>query len=264
MSATETVSVGEPMPSIGTVAPIDSLRLLVTWSAGARANTTTEVDLAPLLFSLKIFAPLRHDDKLFQTAHVIEDGSAVAWGDDDRIDMAATSIERLADETMTASDFEAVLQRHQLSLDAASAQFGISRRLVAYYRTGRKIPRYIALACRYLDIRKQAAAAPAIIKKKYVEDNLRHPADIWIRSGVVSCLAKFNSNVDVSPNVTLSLIAQMSKASGSNVVNVLNIGNGPLGQQRHLSTGLQSKPDFPRLLTEEIARSTARPSQRAA
>jgi hypothetical protein len=125
--------------------------LRVTWSRGSYKGTTTEVDIAPLIYSKKIFAPLRNDPALFQTVHNVERGAAIAWGDDDKIDMAATTVERLADESMTPADFSAFLQRHSLSLDAAAAQLGISRRLVAYYAKERAIPRYIALACAYLD-----------------------------------------------------------------------------------------------------------------
>ena len=41
--------------------------------------------------------------------------------------------------------------RNNLSLDAAAGQLGISRRLVAYYAKNRPVPRYIALACKYLE-----------------------------------------------------------------------------------------------------------------
>jgi hypothetical protein len=105
------------------------------------------VDLAPLIFSKKIFAPLRDDEPLFRTVHVVEDGAAIAWGVGGEIDMAATTIESLADEIMTPADFAEFLRRNGLSLDSAAAQLGISRRLVGYYAKERAIPRYIALAC---------------------------------------------------------------------------------------------------------------------
>ncbi|HUJ83957.1 MAG TPA: MucR family transcriptional regulator, partial [Candidatus Acidoferrales bacterium] len=94
----------------------------------------------------------------FQTVHIVEGGAAIAWGDGDEIDIAATTVERLADESMTPADFSAFLQRHSLSFDAAAAQLGISRRLVAYYVKEREIPRYIALACAYLDTALPSAA----------------------------------------------------------------------------------------------------------
>ncbi len=116
------------------------------------------VDLAPLILSKKIFAPLREDKALFRTVHVVEDGAAIAWGADGAIDVAATTVESLADETMTSVDFSDFLRRNGFSFDAAAAQLGISRRLVAYYAQERTIPRYIALACAYLDGAKARAA----------------------------------------------------------------------------------------------------------
>src|SRR4051812_36786524 len=69
--------------------------------------------------------------------------------------MAATIVERLAEEVMTFEDFSGWLKRNDLTFEAAAAKLGISRRLVAYYASGSKqAPRYISLACKYLD-RKQ-------------------------------------------------------------------------------------------------------------
>jgi hypothetical protein len=47
---------------------------------------------------------------------------------------------------MSSADFRAWLERHGFTYDAAAAQLGISR-----YAGKRNVPRYIALACRYLD-----------------------------------------------------------------------------------------------------------------
>jgi hypothetical protein len=160
MSETERITIGELMPSIGKVAASDATHVRVTWNQGSHKGTTTEVDIAPLIYSKKVFALLRNDPALFQTVHIVEGGGAIAWGDDDKIDMAATTVERLADESMTPADFSAFLQRHSLSLDAAAAQLGISRRLVAYYAKEREIPRYIALACAYLD--EALSSAPTV------------------------------------------------------------------------------------------------------
>jgi hypothetical protein len=102
----------------------------------------------------ELYKPLRDNLDLFKTVHMIEGGSAIAWGDDDAIDMAATSVERLAEEQMTSADFRAWLEQHKLTYDGAAAQLGISRRLVAYYADQRQVPRYIALACRYLDLER--------------------------------------------------------------------------------------------------------------
>ena len=62
------------MPAIGKVSASGNTRILVTWSGGANRGATNEVDLAPLIFSRKIFAPLRNDPALFGTVHIIEGG----------------------------------------------------------------------------------------------------------------------------------------------------------------------------------------------
>jgi hypothetical protein len=153
MSETEVISVGEPMPRLASVDRRGAYEIVVGWAAGStREHNADLVDLAPLILTHKLYKPLRDNPHLLATVHMIEDGSAVAWGSDDAIDMAATSIERLAEEQMTTADFRAWLEQHKLTCDAAAAQLGISRRLVAYYADQRPVPRYIALACRYLDL----------------------------------------------------------------------------------------------------------------
>ena len=89
----------------------------------------------------------------------MEDGAAIAWGDGSAIDVAATTIESLAEEAMTPDDFAEFLRRNRLSFNSAAAQLGISRRLVAYYAKERAIPRHIALACAYLEGTKAHADA---------------------------------------------------------------------------------------------------------
>src|SRR5277367_6213590 len=151
MSAIDRVSVGEPMPNIESVSARAPCSVEVFWRSGRRQGTSSLVDLAPLIFSKKIFAPLRDDESLFRTVRVVEAGAAIAWGDGSAIDVAATTIESLANETMSPADFTEFLRRNGLSLDSAAPQLGISRRLVAYYAKERAIPRYIALACAYLE-----------------------------------------------------------------------------------------------------------------
>jgi hypothetical protein len=145
------ISVGEAMPLIGEVSPIGPYSISVAWSGGRRNAEKANIDLAPLILTRKALAPLRDNKRLFDSVHVIEDGSAIAWGENDQFDISAVAIESLADEVMTTAQFSEFLRRHSLSFDAAAAQLGISRRLVAYYAKERQIPRYIALACAYLD-----------------------------------------------------------------------------------------------------------------
>jgi hypothetical protein len=147
----ETVSVGDPMPRLASVAHHDGMEIAVSWRSGLRAGKADVVDLAPAIMTYKFYRPLRDDLELLKSVHLTADGTAIAWGTDDALDMAATTVERLAEETMDSSDFRAWLERHALTYEAAAAQLGISRRLVGYYASRRRVPRYIALACRYID-----------------------------------------------------------------------------------------------------------------
>lgn len=53
---------------------------------------------------------------------------------------------------VAASDFNAWMQRNQLSLQTAADSLGMTRRMVAHYRTGsRTIPRVVGLACKGWD-----------------------------------------------------------------------------------------------------------------
>jgi hypothetical protein len=147
MSGTDTITIGEALPRLKSIAPHGGLEVAADWASG-RSDV---VDLGPVILTHKFYKPLREDADLFKTVHLVEDGAAIAWGNDDAIDMAATTIERLAAEIMSSDDFGAWMNRNKLTYDAAAAQLGISRRLVAYYANGQRIPRYIALACRALD-----------------------------------------------------------------------------------------------------------------
>lgn len=147
MNATDTIRVGEALPLIASVSPHERWTVAVTWADGRQQL----VDLAPVIFTHKFYRPLRDDPALFRTVHILDSGSAIAWGEDDSIDMDASTVAKLAEEAMEPADFLGFLKRHKLTYDAAAAQLGISRRLVAYYASERQVPRYIALACAYLD-----------------------------------------------------------------------------------------------------------------
>ena len=98
MDETDIVQIGDPLPVIASVEPTGPTSIRVVWAAGDRAGREDVIDLAPLLFTRKIYRDLRNNDALFRTAHIIADGDAIAWGDDS-IDMAATAVERLAEVT---------------------------------------------------------------------------------------------------------------------------------------------------------------------
>jgi len=145
-----------PMPIIDSVTPAGPLTVRVTWRESARPTQTEIVDLGPLINSLKFYRKLRNDPTLFGTVHVIDDGNAIAWGEDDAIDMAATSVERLAGETMTADDLKTFISTHGFTHGEAAAILGYNRRTIEGYLSGEHpIPRVVAFACYGYTARKQ-------------------------------------------------------------------------------------------------------------
>ncbi|KTS25233.1 hypothetical protein NS228_01725 [Methylobacterium indicum] len=152
MSGTEIVTVGRRLPKLATAAPTGKpFTVDVTWAEGERTGQTDTVNLAPVIFTFTIFRPLRDGTVSFGGVQIGEWGAALVWEGYPDLEIGAESVEELAAETMTNHDFAAFLKRNHLTLDAAAAHLGIARRLVAYYAKEREIPRYIALACRYLD-----------------------------------------------------------------------------------------------------------------
>jgi len=152
MSETDIVTVGRALPKLAGVEPGPGrFTVTVRWAEGIRAGRTEIVDLAPVIFTFKVFKPLRDGAVPFADLCLGEWGASVVWPGYDDLDIGAETIEELAEAAMTNADFSTFLRRNNLTLDAAAAHLGIARRLVAYYAKEREIPRYIALACRELD-----------------------------------------------------------------------------------------------------------------
>jgi hypothetical protein len=137
-----------PMPKLSSVTAVGKTSIRVRWKAGRRRGRTEIVDLAPMINAFKFYAPLRTDTAAFKGVRLADGGEVLTWKNGD-IDMAATSVERLAEEAMTGSEFKAFLQSHNLTYAAAAALLGRSRRQIAYYVAGasKVIPRLVALAC---------------------------------------------------------------------------------------------------------------------
>ncbi|NVO13480.1 MAG: hypothetical protein HXX10_05525 [Rhodoplanes sp.] len=146
MSGTEVLDTGIPMARIATARVVGPSRLEITWAEGSRAGRTEIVDIAPLLGSYKVYRPLRNNPVLFETAHVIEDGDAVAWDGPD-LDMSADLIETIAEQEMDSIEFARFLERNHLTQQAAAALLGRSRRQIGYYLNPGPVPRIVALAC---------------------------------------------------------------------------------------------------------------------
>jgi hypothetical protein len=150
-----------PMPKIARVEAKDHLVVRVEWAAGIRAGRSDVVDLSPMINTLKFYRPLRENKKLFRTVHLIEDGRILAWDDDGQIDMAADSVEELAEEMMTPDDLREFLRVNGLTQSEAAALLDRSRRQIANYLSGSEpIPRGFVLSCFGLVARKQVLRGP--------------------------------------------------------------------------------------------------------
>ncbi|MGE6743324.1 DUF2442 domain-containing protein [Allorhizobium pseudoryzae] len=146
----ELISVGEPLPRIRMVEPLDDRLLRVTWASGQEQV----VDLAPALLSRRVFMPLRQDDALFRAVTVEEFGTAIEWPGG--IDFSALWLSKLPPVDFGNADFRKAMDELGMTLEGMAAALEISRRQVADYRKGKPIPRSIAYATRYLvDQRRQ-------------------------------------------------------------------------------------------------------------
>jgi hypothetical protein len=137
-------------PLIRAVKAKPPARLDVTWSTGENLP----VDVSRVIKRFKLYAPLRNA-ALFGKAKADPWGHAVNWPSD--IDMGADQLYELAREQAGQwgpERFGAWMTGHGLSLNAAADALGLSRRMIAHYRTGsRPIPRVVALACEGLSAR---------------------------------------------------------------------------------------------------------------
>ncbi|HEY5066142.1 MAG TPA: DUF2442 domain-containing protein [Xanthobacteraceae bacterium] len=158
------VAVGEmdrdcPMkkpPLIRSVKAKAPATLEIVWSVGG----TLAVDVSRLIKRFKLYAPLKNA-ALFSRAKADPWGHAVNWPGD--IDMSADQLYDLGREQAGEwgpERFSVWMTAHALSLNAAADVLGLSRRMIAHYRTGsRPIPRVVALACEGLSARWKKRAA---------------------------------------------------------------------------------------------------------
>ncbi|MFW5836794.1 MAG: hypothetical protein ACOCVM_02210 [Desulfovibrionaceae bacterium] len=132
--------------------------LLVTWEDGV----TAAVDVQRYVEQFKVYASLRGDG--WEDCHpfVGEYGWSAAWVADE-VEMPSSTLRDWwmfqTSQAMHPKDFQAWMERHGLTLDAAAAALGVSRRMVAYYKGGKRlIPRTILLATKGYDVEVSEAA----------------------------------------------------------------------------------------------------------
>lgn len=131
--------------------------LHVTWEDGQVGL----VDVSEYVDRYQSYEILRESGWDKYNPQVGEYGGTVDWIADE-VDMTSDTLRMLwmfqTEQAMHPGDFTAWMEGHGFSLDAAAKALGISRRMVAYYKSGdRTIPRYILLACRGYDARPEAA-----------------------------------------------------------------------------------------------------------
>lgn len=139
--------INRPAQKLSGVAPLAGRVVKIVWADGVAA----EVDLAPLLANHRSYVSLRKDDRLFLSVRVSSDGGALEWNDGCRV--AISAILKLPQTYMEATELRAIMDELRLSVEGLSALLGLSRRVIADYRSGVPIPKPLALAMRYLQER---------------------------------------------------------------------------------------------------------------
>lgn len=109
-----------------------------------------EVSLVELIMRHPSLERLKAPE-VFRSAEVGDHGASVVWANDDDLELAADNLRARAVEQMGGISHEFLwnwMARNKLTLDTAAIALGVSRRILAYYRSGsRPVPRTVALAC---------------------------------------------------------------------------------------------------------------------
>lgn len=110
----------------------------------------TAIDLDGFISEHAILQPLL-DAARFCAVHVGEWGFDVTWDDGGDLTIAATTLRRLAEAQYGGprQQFNEWMTRNGLLLSKAADSLGMTRRMIAHYRTGtRPIPKTVLLACK--------------------------------------------------------------------------------------------------------------------
>jgi hypothetical protein len=132
-------------PNIQAIRVIETGVMELIWSTGETLN----VNLSDLPSRNSAFAKLA-DPAFFAKVERDDWGHGIGWPCG--LDLGADRLYELSREQAglpTASEFEAWMNRNGLSLSVAAESLGMTRRMIAHYRTGSKpIPIVVGLACR--------------------------------------------------------------------------------------------------------------------
>ena len=118
--------------------------LTVQWDDGRHGR----IDLGTIIAAHPALGVLAEPAN-FALVKVAPDGWSLEWPEG--IDFGTPQLRRWADEqageTMPAAAFRRWMEEHSLTLDAAAAALGLSRRTIAYYLSGEQpVPKTVMLA----------------------------------------------------------------------------------------------------------------------
>lgn len=124
------------------------LKIEIDWSTGETLTADMTGWLRPPFDALVdpgMFAQMRVDEW---------GGHGLSWPDG--LDLGADTVYELCRRQAglpTAQTFDAWMRRNRLSLATAAETLGMTRRMIAHYRTGsRPIPKVVGLACQAIDL----------------------------------------------------------------------------------------------------------------
>lgn len=136
------------------VAALEPYRLRIQWDTGE----TLDVDVGEKLRGIPVLAPIL-EPEVFRLAHAGDWGLTVEWFD---TEFGSDNVYAWTKEQMGVVSHEmffAWMHRNGLSIARAAEALGMSERMIAYYRSGRKpIPKHVWLACQGWEFLKQRAA----------------------------------------------------------------------------------------------------------
>jgi len=132
--------------------------LLLTFAYGQQFT----VALDEIIGKHTTLAPLA-DPEVFATATIGKWNDTVIWANNDNLELAADNLRARAVEQAGECSHELIwnwMAKHGLTLDRAAQELGLSRRMLAYYRSGEKpVPRTVALAMKGWEALRMADVA---------------------------------------------------------------------------------------------------------
>lgn len=141
--------------TIKRVKALEPYRLRLSWSNGLSAT----VDVADAISRNRSLAALKNT-ALFAKVRLGEWGHSICWADN--VELGAESLWRRTLEAIGREDAAQFIDwrvRHELSLNRAAEELGLSRRMVAYYESGKhKVPKTVLLACKGWEAKRDRAA----------------------------------------------------------------------------------------------------------